>query len=189
MRFRSVTRHLVGGVIVAALVMPSGATGAIVGPKDIGLEQADTGSTCTPSCTWVNTKLPDGVGQVRVPFDGAILEWRVNVGSGDGPLQLQVLRRTVNKPGNTSDKYDVVRQSEPETFASVGVPIEHDTNLRVKKNDFIGLAHPEGSDTGVWRSDGAGTELAFNPLPDLGEIVKPFDVERQYRLFNATVIH
>jgi hypothetical protein len=130
---------IVGGSALAALVLPGVAGAKLIGPKD--LSTIDGGYSCfeTASCTEVNLAVPTGT--ARSPVSGTIVRWRVSISesnSGEGPLQLQVLRRTRNEPGVAADKFKVIRESpEEETFFGLNAI---QASLRIRKGDFVGLA-------------------------------------------------
>jgi hypothetical protein len=133
--------HLIAaGCALVALVLPGVAGAKLIGPKDLSSFDGSYSCFGTPSCTEVNVTIPTG--KVRSPITGTIVRWHVNVestyGNGQGPLQLQVLRRTVNEPGVGGDKFKAIRESA-EVESAFG-DNTFQTSLRVKKGDFIGLA-------------------------------------------------
>jgi hypothetical protein len=136
---RGFALHLIAaGCAAAALALPGVAGAKLIGPKD--LDVLDTGYGCfgNPSCTQVNLNLP-GAAVVRSPISGRIIRWRVAIQEGSGgPLKLQVLRRTVNKPGVAADKFKPIRETaEATTYSGINTL---QASLRIKRGDFIGLA-------------------------------------------------
>ena len=132
--------HLIaGGCALVALMLPGAAGAKLVGVRD--LSTIDGGFSCfeTPSCTEMNLAVPTGT--LRSPVSGTIVRWRVSISesnSGEGPLQLQVLRRTRNEPGVAADKFKVIREGpEEETFSGLNTI---QSSLRIRKGDFVGLA-------------------------------------------------
>lgn len=131
--------HLIAGGLLAALMLPGVAGAKLIGPKDLSTFDGSYACFGNPSCTEVNLAVPTGT--ARSPVSGTIVRWHVNVadvGNPAGPLQLQVLRRTVNEPGVAGDKFKAVRESaEMVSFAGINT---FQASLRIKKGDFIGLA-------------------------------------------------
>jgi hypothetical protein len=130
---------IAGGCAVVALALPGVAGAKLIGPRDLETFDGSYGTFGNPSCTFVNLALPAGA--VRSPVSGTIVRWQVNVstaGNPAGPIQLQVLRRTLNQPGVAGDKFKAIREStEVDTFSGINTV---QASLKIKKGDFIGLA-------------------------------------------------
>lgn len=180
----------------------SSAGAALIGPPDLTSNWSGSfgcGVDKVP-CEYVNLSLPSvpasgpgsfdvQAGKVRSPVTGTITKWRVNIeefsGTGAGPLQLQVLRRTVDEPGRTADKFRAVRESSEEN-SSINLNTFF-TSLRIRKGDFIGL-NIIGASTAVREIDAGVVGFLNTPLTPGGSAAVFDDVtaERQ-ALFNATV--
>jgi hypothetical protein len=171
-------------------VVPGTAGAAVIGPQDITPSDALTGYSCfgNPSCTLVNLNVPDA--KVRSPVSGTITRWRVNVadnGTSQGPLRLQVLRRTVNEPGNVDDEFKAIRQTSKET--SQGDKNVFQASLRIRKGDYIGLANL-AENTSIWSVDDVGLFAEYSaPLVPGDPAASPdlFPIGQHYLLYNATV--
>ena len=180
---------LLGALGVAALV-PASASGALIGPRDID-NSMRTGTYSLNSCTYGTVKHPDA--KVRSPIGGEIKRWRVNIPEvqgifvNDGPVRLQVLKRTENQPGVVNDEFKVVRESEDQTVTPDFVQAFF-TNLRIRKGQFIGLAG--ASDTTVAAGTATGAyHLQWCPtlMPGAPGAHSTFAVGDDYLLYNATV--
>jgi hypothetical protein len=180
------------------LAVPASAGAAKIGPQDLTPGGGGGAYVCgagEPTCTMTNIQLPNAVGRERAPFSGTITKWRVNIPpahdifDNDGPLALQVLKRTDNKPGFTNDEYAAVRESGYEGVGP-GVVNGVGANLRIRKGQFIGLAHSE-NDTEVASADETGARgFQFEPALIPGEpgVDETYIRQNTTYLFNATVI-
>lgn len=172
----------------ASFATPAGA--ALIGPRDVSADAfagARTGFPCTQS----NVQLPEG--NVRSPISGTITRWRVYVPSAhdtfvnDGPLRLQVLKRTINQPGIVNDEFKAIRETPDQAVTPIGKQA-FNADLRIRKGQFIGLLIPP--DTEVGEGEGSPAYL-FDWCPELtpgaagGQA--DFKDAGQYSLFNATV--
>jgi|SRR5215211_4485474 len=177
------------GLTCAVLVAPALAGAAVIGPPD--LESKWDGSRACgldpAPCEFVNLRLPTG--DVRSPVTGTITKWRVNIeefsGTGEGPVQLQVLRRTVNEPGRPADEFRAVRESsEEDTGINVNTFF---ASLKIRKGDFIGL-NLLGENTSIRQIDAGVVGIFETPLT-AGDPAAPFDdfLQERQMLFNATV--
>ncbi len=194
--------HLVLPVTAcAALAAPAFTGAALIGPPDIKNNWNGSFGCLEVPCEYVNLSLPRApasdtgfafdirAGKVRSPITGTITKWRVNVekfvGTGQGPLQLQVLRRTVDEPGRAADEFRAIRQSsEEDTVFDVNTFF---TSLRIRKGDFVGL-NILGEDTSIRELDAGVLGYFASPLTP-GGLAAPFDDFFQDRqiLLNATV--
>lgn len=179
-------------VVVAALVLPATAEAATVGPSDVDLATG-TAQSCFDQCTFINATLPDAVGLERSPITGTITRWRANVQDGNGPLRLQVLKRTHNESGTASDEFVAVRETGNSPVTGTGLQA-FDAGIHIRQGQFIGLAELE---------DGFGTHIMFDTVSgsdfiDFEPPLTPGDSPRttsglytgspdEYLLFNARV--
>ena len=168
---------------------PATAGAALIGPSDLSLSN---GTFAGPT-SYVNAQLPQGVGKVKAPFSGKITRWGVSIGTphdvftDDGPLRLQVLKRTADEPGASNDEFKMIRQTPPQAVTP-GLVQHFNEDLKIRKGQFIGLFVPE--DTEVAEADDSPATL----LQYLGgfEIGAPgehadFVTPGLYLLFNARV--
>jgi hypothetical protein len=187
----SVVRLLTGALACAALFLPTPAGAAVVGPPNIGSIDPDGSYGCFgfSSCSFANLRLPDG--NVRSPISGTITRWRVNIqetsANPAGPLRLQVLNRTVDKPGVAADEFKAVRES-PDTPTSAGLNVVQ-ASLHIRKGQFIGIA-VLSDQTGINNVDNSGVFGVFDPplAPgDPGSTPDQFPDGAHYLLFSATI--
>jgi hypothetical protein len=188
---RSVARLIIGAVACAALVLPSSAGAALVGPPGIATSGWDGAYGCFgfPACTFANLRLPDGA--VRSPISGTITRWRVNVEETSpntaGPLRLEVLRRTADKPGLAADKFKAISRSA-KTTTDAGLNVLQ-ASLPIRKGDFIGIADLS-EQTYIRNVEGSGIFGVFAPplAPgDPGSAPDEFPSVDAYLLFSASV--
>jgi hypothetical protein len=107
--------------------------------------------------------------------------------TNDGPLRLQVLKRTVNHPGAVNDEFKMIRQTPPQTVTPSLVQ-RFNPSLKIRKGQFIGLFVPE--DTEVAEADDSpATMLQYAGGFEIGAPGKHADfvVSNLYLLFNARV--
>ena len=150
--------------------------------------------SCFDQCTFTNAVLPDPVGLERSPITGTIKRWRVNIQSGNGPLRLQVLKRTHNEPGTVNDEFVAVRETGDSPVTGTGKQV-FDANIRIRKGQFIGLAELEdglGTFIGFGKVTSGADFIDFEPPLTVGD--SPLTTSAlytgspgQYLLFNATV--
>ena len=177
--------------IVAALAMPAFTQAATVGPSDI--EETGFAQSCFDQCTFTNATLPSAVGLERSPITGKIKRWRVNVADGEGPLRLQVLKRTHNEPGTANDEFVAVRETGKSPVTGAGEQV-FDADIRIRKGQFIGLGELEdGFGTHIGFGEASGADfIDFEPPLAPGESPRTTSnlysgSPDQYLLFNATV--
>lgn len=189
MRTSTVFRLAAGALACAALAVPAGAGAAVIGPRDVAPESWDGSVAHNSFLPWtaVNLSVPDA--NVRSPISGTITRWRINVEAtfqtGDGPMQLQVLRRTVNEPGNADDKFKVVRETS-EVTSGFGKNV-FQASLSIRKGDFIGVQVLD-DDTAIREID-SGVLAWFDSFDPGDPAIVPDDFQSsaQHVLFNATV--
>jgi hypothetical protein len=184
---------LAGALI--CLSVPGAADAGTLGPVDLTANQGGTYACVNViTCTMANVQLPDAVGKERAPFSGRIKKWRVNIPpahdsyTNNGPLALQVLKRTSDEPGLFDDEYVAVRESEYEGITPNSINILS-TNLRIRKGQFIGLAHGD-EQTEVVGGGAPGFMLWFEPALVLGEPGAVGDItqDNDYFAFNAKLV-
>ena len=156
---RAGLRRTAAAAAVATFALAASASGAVIGQRD--LSQDDGALTCLfGDCTLAFTKVPDG--NAAAPFSGRIVSWKVSVATphdsftNTGPLRLQVLKRTVNKPGLADDKFAAVRQTD-EVVTVPGAINTFSADLKIRKGQFIGLA--SNDTTEIREADLAKTTL------------------------------
>jgi hypothetical protein len=189
-RFQSRLVGAVSGVAAIAVATAAHAPAAVIGPKD--LSESDGASTClTPICTLGTPKIPGT--PTTAPFSGTITLWKASVSTphdsfvNDGPLSLQVLKRTVDKPGFADDRFEALRETVAED-ATPGAINSFEADLRIRKGQFIGLKST--SDTEIRGFDAsAAVRLAWNDgLEVQAPARKPdFNIPGGAYLFNAKV--
>ncbi len=170
-------------------IVPATAGAALIGPSDLSLFNG----TFAGPISYVNAQLPQGVGKVKAPYRGKITRWGVSIGTphdaftDDGPLRLQILKRTADEPGAYNDEFKMVRQTPPQAVTP-GLVQHFNANLKIRKGQFIGLFVPE--DTEVAEADDSPATM----LQYLGgfEIGAPGDhadfvIPGLYLVFNARV--
>lgn len=173
----------------ASFASPAGA--ALIGPRDVSADAFAGAYAGVPTCTYSAVQLPEG--SVRSPISGTITRWRVHVPAAhdtlvnDGPLRLQVLKRIVNQPGIVNDEFKAIRETPDQAVTPIGKQA-FNTDLRIRKGQFIGLVVPDDTEVG----SGAGSPAyLFEWCPELtpGDPGGPadFTVPDEYLLFNATV--
>jgi len=171
------------------------ADAATIGPKDMTANGGGTYACIGGACTMANVFLPTGVGKVWAPFRGKIKKWRVSIPpahdtwTNDGPLALQVLKRTAeNNPGLSDDEYAAVRESKYEDVTPNSVN-RFTAKLRVRKGQFIGLAHIDNH-TEVMGGGLPGFGLWFEPalVPGQPGAAGFTQVDNDYFVFNANLI-
>jgi hypothetical protein len=189
-RFQAKLAGAVAAAAVAALTSGAPASGAVIGPTDLTDAVSATGCV-TATCTHATPKLPGAT--TRAPFTGTIVSWKVSIPApfstftNDGPLRLQVLKRTANKPGIKKDKFEAVRETPEETAMPNSINL-FEANLRIREGLFIGVATV--SDTVV--NEGEKSDAV---LMNWGEALVPGVPARaptiadrdRYNLFNARV--
>ena len=180
----------VAAAVCASAFFSSSAGAALIGPRNIS-DAASDGSYAG-GCTYSNVQLSEG--KVRSPFTGEIERWRVNIGEphdafvDDGPLRLQVLKRTANQPGVVNDEFQAVRQTGEQSVTPGGEPQAFNSGLRIRKGQFIGV--DIAADTEVQEKDVSPAYLFFwcPSLTPAAPVVDPtFKQENVTLLFNATV--
>jgi hypothetical protein len=149
-------RPVLGVVGAAMLLAPTSASAALIGPPDIGGSAPNLYRCNAQPCTFVNLEIPEG--RVRSPISGHITRWRVSISSsvdpGTGPVSLQVLKRTVNEPGDNLDEFKAVRESDFE--ATEPGKQGFDAHLRIRKGQYIALGIED---------DGTGTAISAEDIP------------------------
>jgi len=174
------------------LVLPAaaGAT-TLVGPTNI--EATGAAQSCDPSCTLANVALPDTVGLARSPVTGTISRWRANIFDGNGPIRLQVLKRTHNEAGTSNDEFMALRQSGKKTVTTTGKQSFTANRLPIRRGQFIGVVLEGGFGThiGVGNLTG-GDFIDFEPPLAPGDAARNDSgvfpgLANQYLLLNATV--
>ena len=108
-----------------------------MGPTDVGVA-TPLAMNCNTQCTLANVVLPNAVGLERSPITGTITRWRASFDSGDGPVRLQVLKRTQDKVGAANDTFVAVRETVDTTVPGTGKQV-FDADLHIRKGQFIGL--------------------------------------------------
>ena len=196
MRSRRAWNLALAVAVCASASLSSSAGAALIGPKDIS-DDASNGVFVggTPPCTYSNVQLPEG--NVRSPFSGDIERWRVNVTEphdllvNDGPLRLQVLKRTTNEPGVVNDEFKSVRQTGEQSVTPGGDRQAFNTSLRIREGQFIGL--DVATDTEVESLDVEPAEPAYLfrwcpwLTPGAPGVAPSSTFEDSYLFFNATV--
>jgi hypothetical protein len=177
--------------VAASLAMAGSAGGAVIGAKK--LTNSDGASTCISStCTIAAPKIPGAVTQA--PFSGTITRWKVSIPDphdsfdNDGPMRLQVLKRTANEPGLANDEYVAVRETEYETLVP-GLINPFQTSLRIRKGQFIGVSST--SDTEIFERDKAGAHhLNWSDALIPGEPARAAgNIDHgRFNLFNARLV-
>jgi len=169
--------------------VPATAGAALIGPSDL---TSSNGTFAGPT-SYVNAQLPQGVGKVKAPFSGKITRWGVSIGTphdiytDDGPLRLQVLKRTADEPGASNDEFKMVRETPPQAVTP-GLVQHFNEDLKIRKGQFIGLFVAE--DTEVAEADDTpATMLQFSDGFEIGAPGDRADFVSSglYLLFNARV--
>ena len=190
---REVRQFGVAAIVAAGLALPASAEAVTVGP-DVDAAPSNT-QGCSVDCTLANVVLPGAVGLERSPITGTITRWRGSFGSGDGPVRLQVLKRTHNESGTANDEFVAVRET-------VDTPIEgtaheeFDAHLKIRKGQFIGLVLDGGSGTSINLAEVG--PMSTSDFIDFEPPLAPGDSPRktnnvftgstnQYLLYNARV--
>jgi hypothetical protein len=181
------------GIAAAAgmFVAAGSASGAVIGAQN--LTNSDGAATClSATCTVADPRIPGET--AKAPFSGKITRWRVSIPdahdafNNDGPVRLQVLKRTVDKAGLANDEYVAVRESDSED-AVPGLINPFQTNLRIRKGQFIGLAST--NDTEIHQRDKARAHF-LNWIDALipGDPARTPDIadRGRYSLFNAKLV-
>ena len=177
-------------VALAALGAAAPAGAAVIGPTN--LADSSGAATCiSPTCTVAAPKLPGAT--VKAPFGGKITRWKVNIPAAhdalvnDGPLRLQVLKRTVDQPGFENDEFVAVRETDEETSTPNSIN-SFAANLRIRKGQFIGLAGTDDTEVSQGTKSGA-IFVRWGPALLPGDPAStPDDVyDDDYSLFNARV--
>ena len=164
--------------LAAALLVPAAVLGATTlgSPFD---EDAVGGFVCgdEPGCVYIQTRL-DG-SKTRAPFDGVIKSFRAQL---EDPGRLQVYDK--RKGG----RFKLLRQSK--RFEGSAPEIErYETNLRIKRGDYIGIRMSFGGQ--LYYAPGQGCYKRF-VVVGVGEAAKPdpdlsgCEAEAELR-FNARV--
>jgi hypothetical protein len=183
---------LSGAGIVGAstLAFVASASAAVIGPQK--LTNTDGASTCIDAtCTIAAPKIPGE--KTQAPFRGKITRWKVNIPAphdsfnNDGPLRLQVLKRTTDEPGWGNDGFVAVRESDEETATPDSVN-SFATNLRIRKGQFIGVTSTD--DTEIYeRSKNDSRYLYWGGALLPADPARPpdFTDDDRFNLFNAKV--
>jgi hypothetical protein len=176
--------------LAASLAMAGSASGAVIGANK--LTNSDGASTCIAStCTIAAPKIPGATAQA--PFSGTITRWKVSIPDphdsfdNDGPMRLQVLKRTANEPGLANDEYVAVRETEYETLVP-GLINPFQTSLRIRKGQFIGISSTD--DTEILERDKAGAHYlnwVDALIPGDPPRVAGLTDRGRFNLFNARV--
>lgn len=110
---------------------------------------------------------------MKAPFSGTITRWRAM--QPNGSLWLQVLRRLPH--GGGVARYGSLRSGDPETVtSSAGETKTFDTDLRIRKGDYVGIGADDfyGSTVGVFDAAHQGfCQKGFVPGLDDGNSAKP----------------
>jgi hypothetical protein len=184
--FAAALAALAAGVLA---IVPATAGAALIGPSDLSLSN---GTFAGPT-SYVNAQLPQGVGKVKAPFSGKITRWGVSIGTphdtftDDGPLNLQVVKRTTNQPGASNDEFKMIRQAPPQ--AVTPSLVQHfNANLKIRKGQFIALFVPD--DTEVAEADDSpATMLQYSGgfEIDAPGAHADFVTPDEYLIFNARI--
>ena len=196
---RTVRRVLGVAAAFGCLSVPGAASAATLGPEDVAPPTSGGTYTCLSAltCTMANVQLPATVGgKETAPFTGKITKWRVNIPiahdsyTNDGPLALQVLKRTAENVGDDEydDEYAAVRESKYKDVTPDSVN-SFNTNLRIRKGQLIGLAQTD-NETEVLGGGDPGFIQWFEPVLVPGEpgAVASNTEESDYLLFNAKLV-
>jgi hypothetical protein len=174
-----------------AVAAPAGAKKATVGPKDLSPPSTSAATCLSPTCTLTTGAAP-GV-KLKAPFGGKITRWKVRTAEphdllfNDGPVRLQVLKRTVNEPGFLDDEFEAVRETG-DTAVEPGSVTTLNTKLKIRKGEFIGLVNVD--DTEISQGgESEATYLRFDTALIPGETARTPDAANPgaYWLFNAKV--
>jgi hypothetical protein len=119
-----------------------------------------TGSTDSPSCSFVLTRLPEVDRLVRAPFDGVVTNWRV-YGAG-GPVRLIVVRGEFS-PGERSS-LERVQGSAEEQGKGTNARQRFRTRLKIRRGDGVGMQLSVGAYGNAPYSDGSWLEEWIPPI-------------------------
>jgi hypothetical protein len=178
---------LVGGVLAPSAL----ARVAVIGPPK--LTTGSGASTClAATCTVANARIPGAV--VRAPFRGRITRWKVRTAAphdmfnNDGPVRLQVLKRTDDPAGFDADAFMALRQTKARAVDPDSVNVFR-AHLRIRKGQFIGLLSTDDTEIRDATMAGAIHFQWWDPALALGEpaTAADFTYTSSYMLFNARV--
>jgi hypothetical protein len=124
-------------VAAVSLLMAPGAQSATLVGSPLTAPVAPGMRACTPSCTDINTVIPEAGANLTAPFTGVIVRWRMIGNAAGGSFEL----RLVHPEGG--GQYTGAGASDPEVPLGVG-PTVFPARLTINAGDMIGINVSEG---------------------------------------------